>query len=98
MNKNLDDTFFWNYGGRKLAVESLKENQEEKRPPKCIWRIKVHADGYSFWATMRSGKTVWNRLGDAKNALRYHAGYCGIPWSSFYDLITHGVIEFVKIS
>ena len=41
--------------------------------PKTVWRVKINGQ----FATTISGKTVWKRLGDAKNAIRNHVeSYC----------------------
>lgn len=51
------------------VLDSFKPGGPGKiKVPKTVWRIKV--DGQ--FITVISGKTVWKRIGDAKNALRNH--------------------------
>jgi hypothetical protein len=71
--------------------------------PKTVWRVKINGQ----FATTISGKTVWKRLSDAKNAIRNHVeSYCAMrdTWQkrtdtdSLYDrLLNEGHIQFVEL-
>lgn len=74
--------------------------------PKTVWRIKINGQ---YVATM-SGKTVWKRIGDAKNAVHNHidAWFGCLPYGQrnykdddshkYLDaLMKSGVLEFVEL-
>jgi len=85
--------------------KSFRFNETNKaiKVPKTVWRAKI--DGQ--FITTISGKTVWKRLGDAKNAIRNHVeSYCAMhdSWQrrsnadALYDrLLKEGHIEFVEL-
>jgi len=50
------------------SFKAPRSSKEKKAIPKTIWRVKVNGQ---FVQTI-SGKTVWKRIGDAKNAIIKH--------------------------
>lgn len=91
-----------------VASFSTDPKATKKKPaPKTVWRIKING---KYVATM-SGKTVWKRIGDAKNAVHNHIeAWFGCMCSfgqreykldsshNYLDAMTKsGVLEFVEL-
>ncbi len=82
------------------AEKLIKSFQIPKSHNPNMWRIKI--DG-NFICTV-SGKTVWKRIGDAKNALRHHIEwkFCHCTSQFIEDmyniLVTSPRLEFVELS
>lgn len=77
------------------VVDSFKFNKP-KNPKlvRTVWRIKV--DGKLV--TLNSGKSVWKRIGDAKNALRNHCeGIINYSLDPYAALVSSGRVEFVAV-
>lgn len=85
-------------------LESFKPNQDgDLTVPKTVWRVKIDGE---FIRTL-SGKTVWKKLGHAKNALNQHVQiWCSmhLPDDSNFDAksivndwIKDGTIEFIEL-
>jgi len=70
--------------------------------PKTIWRAKINGN----FIVTSSGKTVWTRIGDVKNAIRYHIQslYEIDPWNIedntdklYQELFDKKIIELVEL-
>lgn len=88
-------------------VKSFRYESETKKTPRTVWRVKINGQ----FVTTCSGKTVWKRIGDAKNAIHNHVDdwVSRLPWSerreTKYDfshsvlktMMEQGIIEFVEL-
>ena len=86
-------------------VGSFDTDPKASKTPKTVWRVKINGQ---YIATV-SGKTVWKRIGDAKNAVHNHIQdwLYRIPYGSrnysidsghyMHEMMKQGVLEFVEL-
>ena len=85
-------------------IASFNQDKPTVKIPKTVWRIKI---GGNFISTL-SRKTVWKRIGDAKNAIINHIETLRSlqpdVWTDrtnakavLQDMIQKNLIEFVEL-
>ena len=66
-----------------LVKEDLARYKADVKSHKKAKPVRIRYQGK--WLIMPSGKTIWKRIGDAKNAMLYHD-----PSPCYYDPVRNG--------